>query len=335
MTVVAGARLAQIAARDIPKPSSQCIGQYAEGVTEANTDFKKGAETLRGVVDACPEYSEAWTALAQVELYLNLNEKGLADAIENDQKAVDTASAKSAALYNSLGFAQMLDKNYTGARENISRALALEPDNEIFMASQAELTVVQGDAESARRQFDRIVERISDRGSYYLTGYFAALRLDDLFLVIYGGESDAVKQFYRHVREVEVSLEQLHQPEPKSLHGATITHVIARPSKGMLGKAGCATFAFDFTGFQEGDRLSIRFYQYGVNYEPSAGVADSLITAHPRNGNNITVMGAGYFKADYRNLPLPSGSQTMEIYLDGHLMASKTFDMPKGTANDI
>jgi tetratricopeptide (TPR) repeat protein len=333
MTVVAGARIVQIAADHIDVASESCIDRFSEGRTQLDAgEFEKAAATLDGVVDTCGTYSEAYSALAQATLY-QFKDGGLKTTIGYAQRALDTASAKSAVLHNDLGFVQTLAKQYDAAEANLDKALELDPENEVTLASRAELAVVEGQKETAHRYFAKAMDSVAQRGPYFRGLYFQNIRLDELIFGAFGITSHELSDFFTDAKQTEVGLDELSRPEPGDTHGATITDLVARPATGSLGKAGCATIGFHFTGFAEGDHVSIRFYQNGVRYEPSAGVPDSLVTAHPKTDNDIPVLGTGEIQPDYRNLPLPPGSQTMEIYLNGTLMGSKTFDMPEGTAN--
>lgn len=334
MTVVAGARLAQISAQSIDTASESCIEQFADGDTQLNAgEFAKSAATLQDVVHDCSHYSEAWSDLMTATLY-QFEHGGLQTSLTYAQHALDTATPKSAVQYNDLGYLQTLAKRFDPAEANLDEALQLDPQNEVILASRAELAVVEGQKDTAQHYFDKAMTSVAQHGPYFQRLYFQNVRLDQLIFGAFGITSHELTDFFTAAKQTEVSLDELHRQQPGSTHGATITNLIARPATGSLGKAGCATIGFSFTGFAEGDHVSIRFYQNGVTYEPSAGVPDSLVTAHPRSENDIPVLGSGVIRPDFRNLPLPPGSQTMEVYLNGNLMGAKTFDMPRGTAND-
>lgn len=333
MTVIAGARLAQIAAGSINVASESCIERFADADTQLNGgEFEKGAAMLQDVVTDCGNYSEAWADLAEATLY-QFKDGSLHEALKDAEHELDTASPKSSVQYNDLGFLQTLSKQYDAAETNLDKALELDPHNEVILGSRAELAVVEGQKATAQRYFDTAMTSVAQHGPYFQRLYFQSLRLDELIFTAVGITSHELTDFFTAAKQTEVSLDELHRSQPTDTHGATITDLIARPASGSLGKAGCATIGFRFAGFAEGDHISIRFYQNGVTYEPSAGVPDSLVTAHPRSDNDISVT-TGVLRPDYRNLPLPPGSQTVEVYLNGNLMTAKTFDMPRGTAND-
>jgi Tfp pilus assembly protein PilF len=315
MTVIAGARLAQVAAKPIVVASESCIDRYGDAVTDANGgDMKAATTALSAVVGDCSHFEAAWTALGEVR-FRGTGADSRQSAQDAFQRALDVADAKSTELYNNLGYVQTLNKQYDAAQVNLDKAAELSPDNPIVMSSRAELAVARGDSTTADKYLDEALSSVSKHGPYFRDEfYFANLRSDEADFTEAGLTSHAIGQFFLRGREAEASIGALGAITPGDTHGARITGLILRKSATKLGSiADFVTIGFTYHGLQVGDHISVRFYANGLTYDLTASLPDAVVQS------NSTLVGSGIEPPDsHFRLGLSNkGETTMEVYLNG------------------
>jgi Tfp pilus assembly protein PilF len=315
MTVIAGGRLAQVAAKPIVVASESCIDRYGDAVTDANSgDAKAATATLTSVVDDCAHFEAAWTALGQVR-FLGATTGSLASAQNAFQRALNVADAKSSDLYNNLGYIETLTKQYEAAETNLDRAAELSPENPIVLSSRAELAVARGDTPAADKYLDEALQSVRNRGPYFRDEfYFASLRSDEADFARAGLTSPAISAFFLRGREAEASLGALGSIAPGDTHGARITGLILRKSATKLGQiADFVTIGFTYHDLKVGDHISLRFYAKGLTYDLTASLPDAIVQS------NSTLVGSGIEPPDsHFRLGLSNkGETTMEVYLNG------------------
>lgn len=348
MLLISGARLGQIAARPVATVSEHCMESYVEGAV-ANNGFRVAAATdaLDRATAACPKYSDAWEQLGYARFYKSIsadkkvNTTNLEASQQAFQKALDLAPEKSANLYNALGYVQTLNADYADARTNLDKALALTPGEPTVLGSLAELSAATGDESTAEAQLQTALGKVAPFGSYYRDSYFGSLRLDELIFEIHDyGLYQKLIPFYDKVREAEASIQLGLGTHPGDAHGATVTRLKVARASGAIGKGGAVTISFHYAGLRDGDHLSVRIYQDGVTYELAASEPNILVsqdtsqTPPPGVDDVVNLVGTGREPANNFVRPLAAGNQTVELYVNGVLVArSDGFTMPQGTAN--
>lgn len=319
--VVSGARLAVVATRSSDIPTSACIDDYAHATFA--TTYEDQIKELKGVVSRCSSYADAYQQLANAQSGLG-TKKGFLDAETNYRKALDLRPAYAAILYNNLATAQLFDGHVAQAQDSLDRAMQLDPKNEVTLASKAEQRAFSGDTAGADRYLDKALALVATHGSYFRQQYFQSLRLDYQLTQDMGIHTKATDAFYLLVRNAEASLDVYGKPTPGDPHGATISSLIVRKASGKNGAAGLATLGFSYQGFRAGDHLSVRWYEYGEFFSLTQSQVDGKISSD----------GGGTLSPDTSYIvPTPEGSWTVEVYLNGNLLNSATFDMPKATGD--
>jgi tetratricopeptide (TPR) repeat protein len=319
--LVSGVRLAVVASGSSEVPTSSCIEDYAHSQFASTYDDE--IKELKGVVSACPSFADAYEQLADAQSGLG-TKQGFLDAEANYRKALDLRPAYAAILYNNLATAQLFDGHAAAAQDSLDHAIALDPHNEVTLASQAEQRAFSGDSAGANRYLDRALALVATHGSYFRGQYFASLRTDYELTQSMGIHTATTDAFYRRVKNAEASLDVYGKPTPGDAHGATVSSITVRKAKGKLGDDGCATFGYQFQGFHAGDHVSVRWYQYGTTFSLAQSEIDGTIDG---SGDGGLDPDSGYV------VPTTPGSWTVEVYLNGNLLKSATFDMPKGSDN--
>ncbi|HWG74545.1 MAG TPA: tetratricopeptide repeat protein [Acidimicrobiales bacterium] len=324
LLLVSVGRLADVAARGVTVPTGQAITAYAKGNEKlADGDYPGAIGQFKTAVHLSPGYESAWEQLANAE-FDQSTPAGYAASERYFAKALDLkpSESKVAPLYNNLGFSQLVDGHLQAAATTLHTALSLDPTNEVTLASLAEQRVLAHDSPSADQYLAQALAIVARHGSYFRQQYFEAFRSDQDTFAVAGVPPSVTDAFYTRVKQAEASLDSLGSANPGDAHGATVTNIVTRPVTGAAGKAGLATVGFDYTGFQADDHLALRWYEDGVTYE--------LTDSQPNSVLDASAAGNGAFAPDAYNVPVPEGSQTVEIYLNGVLLGSSTFNMPAG-----
>ncbi|HZZ98071.1 MAG TPA: hypothetical protein VFE19_13700 [Jatrophihabitantaceae bacterium] len=328
MTVIAGARLAQIAAKSIVVASDTCIERYGAAVTVANSGKMDDAtKTLDAVVGDCGGFADAWTALGQVRFDAS-SAKARGSSQDAFQTALDVSDAKSADLYNNLGYIETVNKDYADAERNLQTAGKLAPENPVVLASRAELAAAKGDSAGADRFLDEALNIVATHGPYFRDQFFfAALRSDERDFASAGITGSTVSDFFRKGREAEASIGALGSITPGDTHGAHITGLILKMSATKLGQyAKFVTIGFTYSNLAVGDHISLRFYANGVTYDPIASIPDTVVSS------NSTLVGSGVEQPDshFRLGLSNTGQTTMEVYLNGVSQGEVSITIPAG-----
>lgn len=351
MLVVSGARLAQIGASPVSTVSESCIEHYVAGYTALNASATDAAaaHSFEAATSECPKYPDAWEQLGYARFYQSIsadkttNTTNLAASQQAFQQALNLSPTRSANLYNSLGYIETLNKDYSHARTNLAKALELQPDDPTVLGTQAELTAALGNEAAAENALQQSVKLVATHGPYYRDQYFASLRLDELIFEIHDyALYQRLVPFYDKAREIEASIDIGIGSEPGDAHGATVDHLKVARATGAFGKGGAVTISFQYSGMQNGDHLSVRFYQDSITYELAASEPNILLSDDPNAtvpqgvDDVVNLVGTGREPANNFVRPLAPGNQTAEIYLNGVLLATsdaQDFHMPTGTAN--
>jgi tetratricopeptide (TPR) repeat protein len=315
MTIVAGARLIQVAAAPIVVASTSCIDRYGEAVTAANSGQTNDAkQTLDAVVGDCAQFTDAWTALGQVRFDPS-SASARTTSQQAFQRALDVADAKSADLYNNVGYIETVNKDFTDAKANLDTALDMAPENPVVLASEAELAAARGDSTGADEYLDDALKIVAQHGPYFRDEFFfAALRSDERDFAAAGLNGAEVSQFFLRGREAEASIGALGTIHPGDTHGARITGLILKKSATKLGEiADFVTIGFTYHDLRVGDHISVRFYSNGVTYDPIASIPNQVVAS------NSTLVGSGIEQPDshFRLGLTNKGETTMEVYLNG------------------
>ena len=110
MTLIAGGRLAQIAAKPIVVASESCIDRYGDAVTDAKLRRGEGRHhSPHLVVDDCAHFEAAWTALGQVR-FLGATTVRRAWRRRRSSGPSMWPTPKSSDLYNNLGYIETADQ---------------------------------------------------------------------------------------------------------------------------------------------------------------------------------------------------------------------------------
>jgi tetratricopeptide (TPR) repeat protein len=326
MTVIAGARLAQIAAESIVLPSDSCIARYGDAVTAANSGDMTGAtKTLDAVVGDCTSFADAWTALGQVRFDAS-SAKARTGTQQAFQEALDVSDAKSASLYNNIGYIETVNKDYADADRNLTVAGELAPENPVVLASRAELAAARGDSTGAHKFLDEALDIVATHGPYFRDQFFfAALRTDERDFTSAGITGRSISDFFLEGREAEASIGALGSITPGDTHGAHITGLILKTSDTELGRvAKFVTIGFTYSDLAVGDHISLRFYANGVTYDPIASIPDTVVSS------NSTLVGSGVEQPDshFRLGLSNTGETTMEVYLNGVSQGEVSINVP-------
>lgn len=345
LLVVSGGRLAYIAAGSPQAPSaarrcattslkaSTAICDYAQGLNATNND--QAVKLLGAAVQASPRYPAAWEALGDAESNVGTR-PSLARAERDYDQALELGFPEAAIVYNNVGYAQLLEGHLAASAASLDKALALDPRDEVTLASLAEERLAAHDLPGAKRWLDRALAIVSgygprfrNGGSNGASGYFSAFRLDELNLADPGGVPQSMlAPFFTEVRDAEASLDALGSDQPGDAHGATVSGIVLRQADEPLGQAGSATLGFSYAGLRAGDIVSLRFYADDINYELAASNNAVQVGA-----NQPIHPGAGTFAPGQYIVPLPAGAQSLEIYLNGRLLGSSSFTMPAGSVS--
>ena len=317
--VVSAVRLSVVATGSSDIPTSACIDDYAHATFA--TTYEDQIKELKGVVSSCAGYADAYQQLANAQSGLGTKQAFL-DAETNYRKALDLRPAYAAILYNNLATAQLFDGHVAQARDSLDHAVELDPHNEVTLASQAEQRAFAGDTTGADRYLDKALQLVAAHGSYFRQQYFQSLRLDYQLTQDMGIHTKATDAFYLRVKNAEASLDVYGKATPGDAHGATISSLTVRKAGGKRGDQGLATLGFQYQGFRAGDHLSVRWYQYGEFFSLTQSQVDTTVGS---NGDGSLDPDTAYV------VPTPPGSWTVEVYLNGNLLKSATFDMPKAT----
>ena len=319
--VVSVVRLVVVSSGSAEVPTSACIDKYAHAQLAGTYDEE--IKELQSVVGACPSYANAYRQLADAQSGLG-TKKGFLAAEDNYRKAVDLDPANAALLYNNLGAAQVFDGHITQAHDSLTRALKLDPTNEITLSSWAEQRAFAGDTAGANRYLDQSLALVAKHGSYFRQAFFTSMRTDDQVAQAMGIETPAVKALYLRAKNAEASLDVYSKPTPGDAHGAQVTSITVRKANGQIGNAGCATFGYSYTGLRAGDHISVRWYENGVSFSLTQSIIDETVDS---GGDGQLDPDTGYV------VPTTPGSWTVEVYINGNLMRSATFTMPQGADN--
>jgi tetratricopeptide (TPR) repeat protein len=315
MTVVAGARLGQIAASPIVVASESCIDRYAEAGTDASAgELDKATATLRDVVADCSRFEDAWLALAN-DRFADGSAPAMVEARDAYQRALDVADAKSAELYNDLGYAQTLAKDFSAAKQNLDKAAELAPENPVIMMSRAELAIARGDRASAEKFLDEGFKTVADLGPYFRNQFFfASLRTDRIAFATAGIKGKAIDDFFLTTRQAEAVLDAPGMTRQLDSHGASITDLVFKKSATKLGEiADFVTIGFAYHGLEPGDVISLRFYG---NDRTTFDLTASL-TAVASAQNGLIGSGTEVPDRDFRLGLSNTGETTLEVYLNG------------------
>jgi hypothetical protein len=266
------------------------------------------------VVSDCSHFADAWTALGQVR-YDAASTHARTTALHAFQQALVLADAKSADLYNDVGYLETIDRDFDDAARDLATAGRLAPENPIVLTSRAELAVARGDSAEADRLLDAAIKIVATHGPYFRDQfYFAALRSDDRDFAQAGITGHAVDEFFLKGREAEASIASLGTLTPGDTHGASISGLVLKKSDTKLGQvADFVTIGFTYQNLEVGDHISVRFYANGVSYDPIASIPDTVVSS------NSTLVGSGVEEPDsHFRLGLNNRAETtMEIYLNG------------------
>ena len=319
--LVSVVRLVVVAGGSAEVPTSSCIDRYAHSLLAGSYDDE--IKDLRSVVGACPSYANAYQELANAQAGLG-TKKGFLAAEDSYRKAIDLHPANAAILYNDLGAAQVFDGHIAQAHDSLTKALQLDPTNEITLSSWSEQRAFAGDSAGASRYLDRSLALVAKHGSYFRQAYFTSMRTDDQVAQALGIETPAAKALYQRARNAEASLDVYGKPTPGDAHGAQVTSITVRKANGQIGDSGCATFGYSYTGLRAGDHVSVRWYENGTTFSLTQSIIDETVGS---GGDGQLDPDTGYV------VPTTPGSWTVEVYVNGNLLRSATFTMPQGADN--
>jgi tetratricopeptide (TPR) repeat protein len=324
MLVVSTVRLGVIASGGIVHPTASCINGFAVGSARyAGGDNAGAITTLQRAVASCPSYADAWNALAVAEYSLK-TKAGFQFSEHAFAKALALNETKPAVMYNNLGFTQLINGRLGDAAATLASALKLDPTNEYTLASLAEERLLNNDPAAADRYLQRAMHLVAGHGPAFRLAFFTALRTSQQAFRGLGPHNSLLVSYFTKFREAEASIDSRNSATPGDAHGAKVSNIIVRTEAGSLGTAGYATLGFAYTGLRTGDHLSLRWYKYDDIYELADSVPDLPVDA--------ALAGAGTISPDRYFVPMPAGSQTLEIYLNGIILGSATFTMPAGTS---
>jgi len=336
LLMVGAGRLVLLEASPVRAPSASAIASYVQGTEQAYkisygnlsyaaymAEAARARASFTRALTISPGYAVAWEALGNLTVTLATTPRQYAPAVTQLRNAIADGHPFPT-LYNDVGYAQILSKNIPGAMATLRQALALDPTNVITLASLAEARVSAGDLRGAASYLDRALHQVARYGPNYQLTYFENFRSNESFLRTVSPAA-VVDKFWTMVKNAEVRLSLYGSTTPGTAHGAKVSNIAVRPLGGVAGHHGGSSVTFDYTGLRAGDVVAARWYEYGDTYEPAA----STVLSVPSNlaaGDGALAVTAGVDP-----LLVPSKQQTLEIYVDGVLVASHDYT-PPGTA---
>ena len=245
------------------------------------------------------------------------------------QKALDVSDAKSADLYNNIGYIETVNKDYADADRNLHDARASWRPRTRSSWPAAPNSPPRGATRPAPTSSSTRPSTSSPRtartsATSSSSPHCAATSATS---PAPGSPVSAVSDFFLKGREAEASIGALGSITPGDTHGAHITGLILKTSDTKLGEiAKFVTIGFTYSNLAVGDHISLRFYANGVTYDPIASIPDTVVAS------NSTLVGSGVEQPDshFRLGLSNTGETTMEVYLNGVSQGEVSINIPPG-----
>lgn len=325
LTLFAAGRIAIVSLGSVPGPSAAAINDFASADYQVSADegtYQNAQKQLDAAVALRPDFANAWSMLGSVHEDEAASASDTASArrqyaiaVDDYQRAVDEGRQASID-YNDLGFAQMLDGQPAAAAESLHQALALDPSDDVAMATMAENDLMAGHLDTAMSDLDRALNRVAKYGPEFRQLWFDFLRPDQSTLESDGVSSNLVDPFFVKVKDAQASLQDDIGATPGDLHGASVTSFDVTQQSNPI--SGYVEATAQLTGLQKGDVVRMDFFQNGVEFLSAPSKSWSV-----GSDSQPTLADQSLDWAP----PVPTGDSTAELYVNGNLVKTQTFTM--------
>ena len=263
--------------------------------------------SLKKAVAADPEYSQAWIELSrQLTLRAVTSEKDVEAGIEATRKAIETGS-KSPVTLSNLAYFEMLKGDTAAAVRDGAAAAALSPEDPEILFVEAETALGHHELAKALKLAGKAEELVTSVDGSFRDTLLSNQAADEARMagLKVGVEAD-LATYFASIVEAQASIEAFKSPEPRDLHGATLTGISFLFDK----DTGRYSFRADEHSHEAGDVISVRVSDADTNtFEPNF----SRVALTPTGPQEVTVT------ADSR---LTKGKYRVDVFLNGHLQKS-------------
>lgn len=297
---------------------------------------------LGTAVRVWPGFADAWGALAGWR-------ETEADQFDSGQQATDARNAAIAAYrgqlaaappsainYNALAYEQLLAHDVSGAQSSIAAALALEPNFDVAIETDAEVHLVSGDAAGATAELQQALQQVcASHGTQYAATWYQAARDDQSVLSDAGYTGADIDSFFTLLKgsQATVMYDLYHnqpgcQPIAEPAHpGAGVTNLSVTPDPTL---ADTVTISFDYANLPAGTILTVNLYEYGDTWEGPAHADFQVGTPGlPSGSGHASTSTIAYVPTDLTQ------STTVEVDAGGDLLADTQFDWTKAAVTPV